>query len=80
MPDPFEPTDRHREIAAEDGLDLDREVRRMKRWAAEKDVRRANWNATFTNWLNRAEPAAGGGRSASPPSSSEFNGNELEWG
>jgi len=68
LPDDFAPTAEHVTIARESGANLELEFAKMRDWAAENAVRKADWNATFRNWLRRAGPsraAAGWGRGAS---------------
>lgn len=68
LPDDFAPTAEHATIARERGLDLRDQFERMRDWALSKAVRKADWNATFRNWLRRSndEPRVSHVRSATP--------------
>lgn len=61
LPDDFAPTAEHATIARESGADLTLEFTKMRDWAAENAVRKADWNATFRNWLRRSSPSRGNG-------------------
>lgn len=59
LPADWEPTDEHRQRAAQSGLDVTREANKFRAHAEEKDRRAKSWNAAFTRWLiNAAEYAA----------------------
>lgn len=56
LPADWQPTDAHRELAAERGIDCDREADAMRDWAADKGATGKDWDARFRNWLRRATP------------------------
>src|SRR5690606_30348210 len=56
LPDDFGPTAEHATIARESGVDLIEEFAKMRDWANSNAERKADWNATFRNWLRRATP------------------------
>jgi hypothetical protein len=64
LPDDWQPNDRHREIAEERGVDLQREVFTFRNHAQSNDRRQADWNAAFRTWLGNAKPAQRPGKSA----------------
>ena len=51
----------HAAQADELGIDLQREAQTMRDWALSNDARKADWDATFRNWLTRKsqEPRRG---------------------
>lgn len=51
LPDNFSPTDKHKTIAAENGINLDREVAKFAAHAEANDRRQVNWNAALSQWL-----------------------------
>lgn len=59
LPDDWSPTEKHRELASERGLDVEYEAEKMRDWAlsatGSKGLSR-NWDARFRNWLRKAEP------------------------
>lgn len=54
LPDDWEPTDSHRKMAGEAGLDLAYEARQFRLHAETKGRRAKSWNAAFSMWLNKA--------------------------
>jgi phage replication O-like protein O len=58
LPDDWTPNEGHRRIAAELGIDLKRENEKMCDWALSKGEKRADWDATFRNWLRSDIPKA----------------------
>jgi hypothetical protein len=54
LPEDWQPTDEHRERAAERDLDVDAEAENFRLHADANDRRLANWNSGFTMWLNKA--------------------------
>lgn len=61
--DGFQITERHREIAQENGLDIDRELELFRNWYASKGKRLKDYSRGFSNWLLKA----GRLRTADPP-------------
>lgn len=55
IPDDWKPNENHRAKALGKGMDVDVLAEEMRNWALSKDERKANWDAAFTNWINRAE-------------------------
>lgn len=53
LPANWQPTNEHKERAAQDGTDLAREVDKFRAWAAEGNTSKS-WNARFTRWLMTA--------------------------
>lgn len=62
MPEGWKPNDRHAEIAADRGIDLDHQVTRFRDWAQANDRRYADWDAAFRNWLTSERNGAQGPR------------------
>lgn len=58
IPDDWQPTQTHRDYAAEHRLDLDKEIFKFRNHATANDRRQRNWNAAFSTWLARAEEFA----------------------
>lgn len=54
LPDDWSPTEKHSRYAAEHSIDLEAQAARFRNHAEAKDLRYANWNAAFTNWLTKA--------------------------
>ncbi len=54
LPADWSPTDNHKDLAAKNQLDLQREVFRFRNHAEANDRRQASWNAAFTTWLDKA--------------------------
>ncbi len=52
--DDFEPTDTHRRIASEEGVDLERERSKFVDHFAAKGEAKKDWDRAFNNWLRRA--------------------------
>ena len=55
IPDDWVPNESHRARALGRGMDVDALADEMRNWALSKDDRKANWDAAFTNWINRAD-------------------------
>jgi len=53
-PADWQPTDEHRALARSLGVDADREADAMRDWSAANDARKADWGATYRNWLRTA--------------------------
>lgn len=70
LPDGWTPTDAHRQLAAELGVDCDLEVEKMRDWALAKGESRKDWDATFRNWLRNAKPRGYSRRSRGADSTS----------
>ncbi|WP_053917017.1 hypothetical protein [Brachybacterium sp. SW0106-09] len=56
LPDDWTPTEEHRALAAERGVDCDFEAMQMRDWAAGKGETGKDWDARFRNWLRKARP------------------------
>lgn len=61
VPTDWSPTDEHRELATESGVNLDAEVAKFRDWEFAQP--KSDWHATFRNWLRNAS-GSGGGASA----------------
>lgn len=57
LPKTWEPSDAHKSYAAKHHLDLQTEAERFKLHAEANDRRQRNWNAAFSMWLSKAQPA-----------------------
>lgn len=55
LPDDWQPTDKHRTYAEENGIDLDGEAFRFRNHAESKDRRCVRWDAAFSNWLSKSD-------------------------
>ena len=60
LPDDWTPSEDHRALAAQRGVDCDLEASKMRDWATDKGATGKDWDARFRNWLHRAEPPRGG--------------------
>lgn len=56
LPDDWAPTDAHRALATERGVDCDLEADKMRDWAAGTGATGKDWDARFRNWLRNAKP------------------------
>lgn len=56
LPDSWTPTDAHRALAADRGVDCDLEATKMRDWATAEGKTGKDWNARFRLWLNSARP------------------------
>lgn len=54
IPSDWQPTEAHRNYAAEHGLDLGAEAFKFRNHAIANDRRQRQWNATFATWLAKA--------------------------
>ena len=61
LPETWEPDESHRRIATEKELSVVEELERFRDWARAGAVTRADWSATFRNWL-RNDRYRGNGR------------------
>lgn len=59
LPDDWTPSEDHRVLAAQRGVDCDLEASKMRDWATDKGATGKDWDARFRNWLHRAEPPRG---------------------
>ena len=59
LPDDWTPSEDHRALAAQRGVDCDLEASKMRDWASDKGATGKDWDARFRNWLHRAEPPRG---------------------
>lgn len=66
LPDDWKPNAKHESYAATNGLDLDLEAERFRNHAEANDRRLANWDAGFSNWLTKADPARSRPKPADP--------------
>lgn len=57
LPSDWEPSETHRSIAAERGVDLASEVVKFRDWCAANGATKKDWDATFRNWLRNARPS-----------------------
>lgn len=57
LPDDWAPTEAHRILATERGIDCDLEAEKMRDWAAAKGETGKDWDARFRNWLRNARPS-----------------------
>lgn len=55
VPPHWEPTDKHRFIARERGVDFDFELAQFRDYEFAKG--KSDWDATFRNWLRKAKPS-----------------------
>lgn len=82
LPDSWEPTDAHAEIAKAEGVNLAREAAKFRDHAAANDRRQRDWDAAFRTWLRRANDFGGGQARASPEAKArrepEFGSPEWE--
>lgn len=69
LPEAWEPTDTHRNKAAELRLDIDREAEKFRDHAAANDRRARNWDAAFRTWLTKAAEYAARDASRAPRTS-----------
>lgn len=53
LPESWTPSDSHREKCSTERIDLDHEADKFRNNALAKDMRYANWDRAFTNWLSR---------------------------
>ncbi|MCT1430586.1 hypothetical protein M3G50_07440 [Brachybacterium muris] len=56
LPESWTPTDAHRALAAERGVDCDLEAAKMRDWATAEGKKGKDWDARFRNWLRSARP------------------------
>lgn len=67
LPADWQPSDHHRALCAQRGIDVDAEARKFRLHAEERDRRCVVWNSAFSRWLENARPmyraAAGGAES-----------------
>lgn len=54
LPDDWQPSDAHRRLAGERGINLAEEADKFRDWCASKGEARKDWEATFRNWLRNA--------------------------
>lgn len=59
LPDDWQPTDAHRILATERGVDCDLEAEKMRDWATAEGKTGKDWDARFRLWLNSARPERG---------------------
>lgn len=68
LPDGWQPTDAHRQLAAEQAVDCDHEAAKFRDHAAANDRRQRDWDAAFRTWLRRARDyAATNGQARASP-------------
>lgn len=56
LPESWTPTEAHRALAAERGVDCDLEAVKMRDWATAEGKKGKDWDARFRNWLRSARP------------------------
>lgn len=78
LPEAWEPTDTHRNKAAELRLDIDREAEKFRDHAAANDRRARNWDAAFRTWLTKAAEYAARDASRPTPRTSDRQGLILQ--
>ena len=66
LPDDWQPSDAHRQLAAERGVDLDEEAAKFRDWCAANGATKKDWEATFRNWIRNARVAPGNVRPIRP--------------
>lgn len=71
IPEDWQPTPKHAEVAKERGLDLAEQAFRFRNHAIANDRRQRNWNATFNTWLSKATEYA--------PQKTKATGDEPYW-
>lgn len=80
LPDDFEPNDTCRRVAAEERVDLDRELQNFRDYWQSVDGKKSDWQATLRVWLRKSRPAApagrGGGWQQGGPSEEEIEVRE----
>lgn len=69
MPIEWEPNAKHHEIAAEDGLSIDRELERFRDYCEANAKTYADWDAGFRTWLRNAVKF--GGRNGKAPTAAD---------
>ena len=63
LPKDWEPTDKHKEVADEEGVNLKRAANIFRNWAEANGAVKINWNLAFTNalmnenWMKKVAPA-----------------------
>jgi len=67
LPDDWEPTAAHAELAVKQGVDLPEQAARFRDWAHAKDARYARWDSAFSNWLRRSKEYTRQQRDGPPP-------------
>jgi hypothetical protein len=65
LPDDFAPNAEHATIARERGLNLGEVFAGFRDWCAENGAQKADWQATFRNWLRRERAPHGAARGPS---------------
>lgn len=68
IPDDFEPTDHHRDIAVNENINLDNEFVKFRDYCLANGKKYIDWDAAFNNWLRNA----GKYQRASPNNKSNF--------
>ena len=53
LPESWAPSPSHIEKCSKERIDLDHEAEKFRNHALAKDMRYANWDRAFTNWLSR---------------------------
>ena len=54
IPDDFEPTDHHRDIAANENINLDNEFVKFRDYCLANGKKYIDWDAAFNNWLRNS--------------------------
>jgi hypothetical protein len=66
LPSDFAPSDKHRTLAAESGVDLARELTKFSDHHRAKGSTMKDWNAALNNWIRRSAEYAGNVRPLRP--------------
>lgn len=69
LPTDWQPSEAHRRLAAERGVDASWEADKFRDWAASNGTTKKDWEATFRNWLRNAKPS----NNAPPPNTVRYN-------
>lgn len=57
LPSSWQPTEAHRSLAAERGVDVREEADKFRDWCAANGATKKDWEATFRNWIRNARPS-----------------------
>lgn len=63
LPETWQPNEKHLLLASESGIDINWELDKFRDYAAANNWKKADWDATFRNWLRKAGEYKGGGAS-----------------
>ena len=68
LPDSWEPTEQHSRLAEEEGVNLDREMKKFRDHASANGRTQLDWDSAFRNWLRKAAELGGNGSRPNRPS------------